>query len=669
MGGLPRSVSRAKDANRSALMLFLVSNRPDNSYATKDLFLQHLQHPTWFKYIGRLDDTLTQTLGEKTNPVPIENAIRGNSSLVQEAIVFGDGRPQVGCLLLPSEAAGDLWRDRKAYVDAVWPVIEAANAIAPSHSRILPEMIEVLPADTHVPVATKMSILRPACYKVFAERINKVYERFEGAAGSKRRVETLEEMEEVVDNAIRSTIGSGRSASLTRTTDLFSHGVDSLQATRIRNTIVKSVEMVGTLGQNVVYEYPSVQKLASHVMDVSRGETGAQDVEVAHKQMLDMVERWAKELKPIATPRPRTNSAAVVVLTGATGSLGAHILHQLAANPDVSEVVCLSRAKSHDESLSRVKESLAKRCLPDDALTKVTSLAADVNHPNLGLTDQELSDLRSRTTLVIHNAWPVNFVLGLESYEPHVGGAVNLLNLARTTGASFYFSSSVATRQGRAEPGGLVDERVGDSPATAAATGYGRSKWVVEKLLERAATQVGILRIGQLVGDTTSGVWNETEAWPLMFKAANATGALPLLEERVSWLPVDLAAQAIAEIVTRKPLVDTLAVFHVLNPNTSAPWSTILEGVSSGGLSFTPVDRREWVERLANSNDDPSLNPSRKLLGFFRARIGGEHEREPATFETTQTREVAPTIANAPAMTTELVARWVKHWKQTGFLQ
>lgn len=28
-----------------------------------------------------------------------------------------------------------------------------------------------------------------------------------------------------------------------------------------------------------------------------------------------------------------------------------------------------------------------------------------------------------------------------------------------------------------------------------------------------------------------SGVWNETEAWPLMFKSANTLGALPSFDE------------------------------------------------------------------------------------------------------------------------------------------
>ncbi len=53
----------------------ITSNRPDGSYATKDLFLKRQGFEDQYKYIGRLDDTLTQTLGEKTNPVPIELAI------------------------------------------------------------------------------------------------------------------------------------------------------------------------------------------------------------------------------------------------------------------------------------------------------------------------------------------------------------------------------------------------------------------------------------------------------------------------------------------------------------------------------------------------------------------------------------------------------------------
>lgn len=99
-------------------------------------------------------------------------------------------------------------------------------------------------------------------------------------------------------------------------------------------------------------------------------------------------------------------------------------------------------------------------------------------------------------------------MLSIESYDEHVGGALNLINLClgspRSTPASFYFSSSISCRQG--SPDATCTEEFSPSPSTAAGTGYARSKWVVEKLCERAAkntsVSIGVLRIGQMVGDS-----------------------------------------------------------------------------------------------------------------------------------------------------------------------
>jgi len=54
------------------------SNRKDGAWCTNDLYQVHPNHPTWLKYMGRLDDTLTLSLGEKTNPVPIELTLVSN---------------------------------------------------------------------------------------------------------------------------------------------------------------------------------------------------------------------------------------------------------------------------------------------------------------------------------------------------------------------------------------------------------------------------------------------------------------------------------------------------------------------------------------------------------------------------------------------------------------
>lgn len=656
------------------------SNRPDGSYATKDLFIRHKQHLNWYKYIGRLDDTLVQVLGEKTNPVPIELAIRGNSPYVEEAIVFGEGRPQVGCLILPSELGKDLSKDRDAFLKTIWPVIEDANGQAPTHSRILPEMVYILDYGTQIPQATKMSILRPATYAKFKDIINSVYDRFENGSGVTKQDLSKPELEDFILNAITQTLGASKATKLTKTSDLFAFGVDSLQSTRIRNICQKELELNGrTLGQNVVYENPSVEKLAAYILALRSGSETTTSDEQQHVAMLTMVDKWSARLVSrqavSQSQRDDVSVSQTIVLTGATGSLGAHILLQLVSSPLVSRVICLSRAKSKADSLTRLQDSLRLRrlVLSPAQWGKVESFAANVNEDQLGLSADEYAHILSETTAVIHNAWPVNFNMSVDSYDEHVGGALNLINLClRSTKPrppTFFFSSSIAARSGSVDP--VCGEDFPRSPATALATGYGRSKWVTEKLCERAAqdtpVHVGVLRIGQLVGDTANGVWNETEAWPLMFKSAQVTGTLPRLDDRPQWLPVDIAGRAITEIVTQAKLPKA-AVYHILNPNVSSGWDTVVAGLQQAGMQFDVVDRAEWLDRLAKSDPDGERNPAIKLLAYYRSRYGKSTGQPSIAFVVDNTSKIAPSIASSPAISEELVVKWVQHWRAVGFL-
>ncbi|KAJ7880350.1 L-aminoadipate-semialdehyde dehydrogenase [Mycena olivaceomarginata] len=582
------------------------TNRPDGSYATKDLFLRHPEHNNWYKYIGRLDDTLVQTLGEKTNPVPIELAIRGNSPYVAEAIVFGAGKPQTGCLILPSDLAKDL--SNAEIMEKIWPVVEQANAQAPTHSRILPEMIEILPS---------MSILRPACYTKFKDIIEGVYARFEqeGDDGSKLRLEKSE-LEQFILNEIVKALGPVKSANLDSKVYLFAFGVDSLQGTRIRNVCQKDLFLSGyTLGQN-----GDVFRLADHILSLQAGNASQTDGDQHEAQMAGYVQVHKPSAERNEAPG---RDARVVVLTGATGSLGAHILHQL-----------VSSSSSHADSVQRITESMKTRKLPLPG-DKLVSYAANPNAPLLGLTESEYNAIRDEVTDVIHNAWPVNFVLSLQSYDEHIGGAVNLINpLPR-----------VASRP--------VPRTFSPAPSTAASTGYARSKWVVEKLCQRAAAvsgvPVGVLRIGQMVGDSVTGVWNETEGRkPVFF-------FVPLFTHP-SWLPVDYAGKGIAEVFLASHPAKSAIVYHIVNPT-----------LRTAGLEFETVDRTQWVERLSKSDPDGQKNPTIKLLPFFQMRYGKAH-RQPMVFSTEATAKAAPSIGASPPISPDLVAKWVLHWRETGFL-
>lgn len=106
-----------------------------------------------------------------------------------------------------------------------------------------------------------------------------------------------------------------------------------------------------------------------------------------------------------------------------------------------------------------------------------------------------------------------------------------------------------------------------------------------------------------------------------MFRSVDSIKALPLLDTKPSWLPVNLAASAIAELVlaagreAARPSTGSghAQVYHVLNPRV-ANWQDVLDGLKLGGLQFETLDRREWVKRLAASDPDVAKNPTYKLL-------------------------------------------------------
>lgn len=130
------------------------------------------------------------------------------------------------------------------------------------------------------------------------------------------------------------------------------------------------------------------------------------------------------------------------------------------------------------------------------------------------------------------------------------------------------------------------------------------------------------MRIGQLCADRVGGVWNETEAWPLMFASVNVVGCLPELEEKLSWLPVDIAAEAVLDIALQDG-PPRERVFHVVNTDTSTSWASILDWIlQRDNASFERVAPSQWVKKLADTEDLAPANPSRKLLGLWEANVG-----------------------------------------------
>ena len=655
-------------------------NRDDGSYATADLFAPHPTIPNAWKYHSRADSQLTLITGKKFDPAPFEDAI-ATSPLLSDVLIFGNGQQVPGALLFRAAASADMANDE--LLSAVWPSIEKLNAESQGHTRLSKSMLTVMPNDAAgLEKSSKGTIMRGQAEKRYGPEIARAYDS--GLNVSANDVLSLKETE-VADDEIPTVVLQviqrvlDTSSPVPEEDDLFSYGVDSVHCMQIRILLQNKIlpSSAAPLPLNVVYDCGTIKKLSKYLTGIRKGQK--METEDETQLMQDLVQEYSSFIydsvtSPAPTPPNSTTTTAssgeVVVLTGATGALGAHILSLLRSSPHVSEIHCLIRAASLTAANERVSKSLLSRNKAplNSTSTKITCHACKLSEPALDLPPSTYKDLATRATLVVHAAWAVNFSMRLSSFvKDHISGLRNLINLTLASPtispARFLFCSSIASVLGP-HATSPIPERITHDPLSASPLGYSRSKWIAESICEQAhlytrlKDRISVLRIGQLCGDTESGIWNVTEAWPLMLSSVKVTGSLPELRgEKLAWLPVDVAAQAVMEIslspTLNKPADDSnsateIPVHHLLNPSTERTWADLLIWLQKIIPPFDIVPPPTWISQLDSLSGEGAKHPARKLLGLWKDAYGNDDgaqkKEDEKGFEMIETKKVAPVM-------------------------
>lgn len=309
--------------------------------------------------------------------------------------------------------------------------------------------------------------------------------------------------------------------------------------------------------------------------------------------------------------------------------------------------------------------------LPGASRSKLIALPSDLSDPKLGLSEETYNILTSEITGVIHCAWSVNFNLHLRSFvKDNIAGLKHLINLClrsqRPDPASFNFCSSISAAINSDDT--KIPESLPGRLSYAQDMGYAQSKLVGEYICSNASRQTSlttrVLRIGQVVGDTQHGIWNSTEAIPLMLQCADTIGALPRLDEYHLWLPVDTVADVVIDVslsssptFTSNPCEE---VFNIVSPHPLHWTNDLLPYLRDSGLSFEELAPSAWIQRLRSSNPDPSLNPPIKLLEFFAAKYDSDQPRQRLKWCSENTKKVSLAFECVQAIDNDLVGRIVR---------
>ncbi|KAL4933196.1 male sterility protein-domain-containing protein [Aspergillus undulatus] len=208
----------------------------------------------------------------------------------------------------------------------------------------------------------------------------------------------------------------------------------------------------------------------------------------------------------------------VVLLTGATGSLGGCLLYKLALRLPTKKIYALCRGTVRDAV--RKWESTMPQQIEDILDTgKVELIAGDLSKPNLGLEPAIREKMRNEVTSIINTAANISLVENLEkSVRDNCQTAVALFQMASSFPhvQLFIHFSSLAVNSFL--PEGVIEERLYPSPNPTAdpandsvglpgadpsqieaderyAWPYGQAKHLAERLLLREPSSIPVLII------------------------------------------------------------------------------------------------------------------------------------------------------------------------------
>jgi thioester reductase-like protein len=302
-----------------------------------------------------------------------------------------------------------------------------------------------------------------------------------------------------------------------------------------------------------------------------------------------------------------------VLLTGATGYLGIHILNELLTNYH-GKILCPVRAKGNDEALSRIKTLYFYYFGRTPAFShfdeRVTAFAAEVTEPNA------FDNLNEMLTVVNCVANVKHFSAGNDIEMVNIESVRHLVAFCLRTGSRLIHIStnSIAglSIDGKPGPEAKLTEQLLWLGQDINDNKYVYSKFKAEELVLDAVAHHGlnakIMRVGNLSARQKDGEFQinfNTNNFLALLRAYVVIGMVPYdaLDRRFEFSPIDEVASAIMQLAqTPKECV----VFHPSNTHRQF-LSDILTGFAEAGITLKRVENEEFQKALGRMMDNPDL--------------------------------------------------------------
>ena len=379
-------------------------------------------------------------------------------------------------------------------------------------------------------------------------------------------------------------------------------GGTSLVTTRV---IIETDKLGFNVAYGDVFANPTPRKLANFILGIDNDASSTDEVaDYDYSLINDTLKR--NNLTNFILGQE--NKLGDVLITGATGYLGIHLLREL-IDSEAHTIYCLVRGKNEEDALSRLKTLLFyyfESTFEDLWGKRLKIVVGDVTSP--------IPDSIKTDTLINCAAIVKHFAEGSEIEDVNVGGVRHCIEYCQATGSRLIQISTASTRglsvNGVPAPTVVFNEEklyLGQYLGNK----YIHSKFLAERMLLEAIAENRvkgkIMRVGNLAPRSTDGEFQanfQTNSFMGRLKVYNMLGCCPYeaRDSQVEFSPINEVAHAIV-LLSKTP--DDCVVFHPYN-NHAVLLGDVLTQLRhvSHGVNF--VELSEFSQAMNEAKEDPA---------------------------------------------------------------
>ncbi|WP_160031672.1 non-ribosomal peptide synthetase family protein [Paenibacillus sp. An7] len=359
---------------------------------------------------------------------------------------------------------------------------------------------------------------------------------------------------------------------------------------------------------NDFFVYPTIAKLSERIEEMGREEMLQDAADMANLPIQDLVE-YPLTFGSDQAREENLSKQNNILLTGATGYLGSHLLYELLHNSE-AVIYCLvrpSREQSPLERLTDVMEGYFGSSITEVMNNRVVIIEGDLSQEDLGFSEADRMLVDKLVDSIVHCGADVKHFGDSEHFASvNIDSTRRLLKLAKKKpDTRFHFISTLGIPEDLAFNGQWDGVVQGSGYETSYIENvYTNSKLEAEKIVVKYGEEEGIsasiYRVGNLSCNSTTGVFQKNideNAFYRMLKAMLLLEKTPKVRWEVDLTPINYASEAIIALALQKETVGK--VFHICNP-VAVSYEQIVEYFTNYGYEIKLLGLPEFESWLLN---------------------------------------------------------------------